>query len=204
MSNNGQETEAKFYVQDLKKNQAQLNDLGAQLLQGRVLEMNIRFDLPDASLRSERRVLRLRRDTEAKLTYKGGNKNVKGVLSRQEIEFVVEDFEKAKQFLEALGYQQVFYYEKYRTTYGLDKTSIMLDELPYGNFVEIEGETEETIRSLSEKLHLNWDAAIERSYSALFEVVHKSMNLSFRELSFDNFANLKVDASDLGVLAADR
>ncbi len=203
MSNNGQETEAKFYVLDLKRIQAYLHDSNARLIQARVLEMNIRFDLPDASLRAGGRVLRLRRDTEARLTYKGGNKNEKGVLSREEIEFVVEDFEKAKKFLEALGYQQVFYYEKYRTTYELDKTSIMLDELPYGNFVEIEGEAEETIRALSERLHLNWDAAIERSYSALFEDVHKSMNLSFRDLSFVNFANIKVDATNLRVRAAD-
>ena len=137
------------------------------------------------------------------LSYKGGNKNSRGVLSREEIEFVVGDFEKAKKFLEALGYQQIFYYEKYRTTYELDKTLIMLDELPYGNFVEIEGETEETIRALSERLELDWEATIERSYSALFEQVQKSLNLSFRDLSFENFTAIKVDTTNLGVRAAD-
>jgi len=203
MSDSGQEIEAKFYIQDLERIQKSLESLDASLIQPRVLEMNLRFDLPDASLRAERRVLRLRRDTEARLTYKGGNKNTRGVLSREEIEFVVEDFEKAKKFLEALGYQQIFYYEKYRTTYELDKTLIMLDELPYGNFVEIEGETEETIRALSESLDLDWEATIERSYSALFEHVHKSMNLPFQDLSFANFAGIKVDAIHLGVRAAD-
>jgi adenylate cyclase class 2 len=204
MSTSGQETEAKFYVQDLTRIQAYLQDSDARLVQARVLERNIRFDLSDASLRAEGRVLRLREDTEAKLTYKSANKNKKGVLSREEIEFVVEDFEKAKKFLEALGYQQIFYYEKYRTTYELDKTLIMLDELPYGNFVEIEGETEETIQALAEKLDLNWDATIERSYSALFEQVHKSLNLSFRDLSFEKFAGIKVDVTHLGVHAADQ
>jgi adenylate cyclase, class 2 len=204
MSDNGQETEAKFYVQDLKQVQTYLQDMNARLVQARVLERNIRFDLPDASLRAEGRVLRLRRDTEARLTYKGANKNKTGVLSREEIEFVVGDFEKAKQFLGALGYQQIFFYEKYRTTYEFDKISIMLDEMPYGNFVEIEGETEETIRALAEKLNLNWDATIDRSYSVLFEHVHKSLNLSFRDLSFENFADIKVDASHLGVQAADQ
>jgi adenylate cyclase class 2 len=203
MSDSGQETEAKFYVQDLERIRKSLESLDAQVVQPRVLEMNLRFDLPDASLRAQGRVLRLRRDTEARLTYKGGNKNTRGVLSREEIEFIVEDFEKAKKFLEALGYQQIFYYEKYRATYQLDKTLIMLDELPYGNFVEIEGETEETIRALSEKLDLDWEATIERSYSALFEDVHKSLKLSFRDLSFENFAGIKVEAMQLGVRAAD-
>jgi adenylate cyclase, class 2 len=204
MSDSGQETEAKFYVSDLERIRSFLQSVNARLVQARVLEKNLRFDLPDGSLRAGRRVLRLRVDTEARLTYKGENKNTRGVLSREEIEFVVGDFEKAKRFLEALGYQQIFYYEKYRTTYEFDKILIMLDELPYGTFVELEGETEETIEVLSRKLNLNWDATIERSYSALFADVQKNLKLSFRDLSFDNFYDMKVDATDLGVKVADR
>jgi len=93
MSSNGQETEAKFYVLNLMEIEILLQDLGARLIQSRVLETNIRFDLPDARLRSGRRVLRLRRDTEARLTYKSAGTNEQGVLSRTEIEFIVEDFE---------------------------------------------------------------------------------------------------------------
>ena len=204
MPDSGQETEAKFYVRDLERIRKSLESLDARLLQPRVLERNLRFDFPNASLRAEGRVLRLRRDRQARLTYKGGNKNTQGVLSREEIEFVVEDFEKAKTFLEALGYQQIFYYEKYRTTFELGKTLVMLDELPYGTFVEIEGDIEETIRALSERLALSWEATIERSYSALFEHIHKSMNLPFQDLSFANFAGMNIDATHLGVDVADR
>ena len=204
MPDGGRETEAKFYVQDLGHIRAYLQGANGRLVQARVLEKNIRFDLPDDSLRARRRVLRLRYDTKARLTYKGGNENARGVLSREEIEFVVEDFEQAKKFLEALGYEQIFYYEKYRTTYELDKTLVMLDELPYGSFVEIEGETEQTIQALSKKLNLNWDATIEKSYSALFEQVQASLNLSFRDLSFENFAGIEVDATHLGVQVADK
>src|SRR5512140_3465038 len=114
MSDSGQETEVKFYIQDLKKVEARLRDLKAQLVQSRTLETNIRFDLPDARLRLEGRVLRLRQDTEARLTYKGAGKKEQGILSREEIEFVVENFEKAKRFLEALGYRKSVFYEKYR------------------------------------------------------------------------------------------
>jgi adenylate cyclase class 2 len=198
-----QETEAKFYVQDLYRIQSQLEKLDAHLIQERVLETNIRFDLPGARLRAEGRVLRLRRDTEVRLTYKSASIKEQGVLSREEIEFVVGDFEKAKRFLEALGYQKLVYYEKYRTTYELNKTHIMLDELPYGNFVEIEGETLEAIRSVAGDLHLDWTAAIGTSYSALFERVQRTLQLSFQDLSFANFENRDVQASDLGVFAAD-
>lgn len=207
MSNNGQETEAKFYVLNLTEIERHLQDLGARLIQARVLETNIRFDLPDASLQSDRRVLRLRRDSEARLTYKGASTNEQGVLSRTEIEFIVDDFEKAKQFLEALDFQPIFYYEKYRTTYILQPSEgsihIMLDELPYGNFVEIEGETVESIRQVSDALHLKWNAAIGTSYSSLFKRVSQTLNLSFQDLSFEKFAGIQVTSEDLGVRVAE-
>jgi adenylate cyclase class 2 len=198
-----QETEAKFYVQDLERVKSQLEKLGSQLIQGRVLETNIRFDLPGARLRAEGRVLRLRRDTDVRLTYKSASTREQGVLSREEIEFVVEDFDKAKRFLEALGYQKLVYYEKYRTTYEWNKTHIMLDELPYGNFVEVEGETIEAIRLVTDQLNLNWTTAIGTSYNALFDRVQRALNLSFQDLSFANFEGINVQASDLGVYAAD-
>jgi adenylate cyclase class 2 len=203
MLNQGQETEAKFYVLNLTEIEVHLHDLGARLIQSRALESNIRFDLPDGRLRYDRRVLRLRHDTEARLTYKGASTSGQGVLSRTEIEFIVEDFEKAKGFLEALGYQPIFYYEKYRTTYELDETFIMLDELPCGNFVEIEGETIESIRQASDALKLKWDTAIGASYHALFKRACKSLNLLFQDLSFENFSGIRLTPEDLGVRAAD-
>src|SRR5215510_9639397 len=127
MSETNQEIEAKFYVNNLDKILTRLHELEARLIQPRVLETNIRFDLPDGSFRSGKRVLRLRRDTESRLTYKDPSQNEEGVLSRREIEFTVEDFDKAREFLEALGYQPIFYYEKYRTTYTLESMSELVD-----------------------------------------------------------------------------
>jgi len=199
-----QETEAKFFVLDLDRTRVRLQSLEAHLIQERVLEMNIRFDLPDSSLRSEGRVLRLRLDTEAKLTYKSGSTVQQGVLSRKEIEFVVEDFEKAKQFLEELGYQKLFYYEKYRTTYEFNDCHIMLDELPYGSFVEIEGENVEVIQTVAAKLILKWNAALGASYHVLFDqLCGKHPELNPRELTFSGLSGLNVTVKELGIRAGD-
>jgi adenylate cyclase class 2 len=203
MTIGGHETEAKFYVRDLDRIKSRLVELDAHLKAERVLEANIRFDLPGAPLRAEGRVLRLRRDTDARLTYKSASDTEQGILSREEIEFVVEDFEKAKRFLEALGYQKLVFYEKYRTTYELDGTLIMLDELPYGNFIEIEGETIESIQSTAGKLNLDWGTAIATSYTALFERVRRNLNLSVQDLSFAEFAGIEVEAVHLEVYVAD-
>jgi adenylate cyclase, class 2 len=203
MSDNNQEIEAKFYVTGLDRIKARLHTLEARLIQERILETNIRFDLPDARLRSEGRVLRLRHDTEARLTYKGGSRNEQGVLSRTEIEFVVDDFEKAKQFLEALGYSELMRYDKYREVYELDGCHIMLDELPYGFFVEVEGDSVDKIRKTATKLRLKWEAVITKSYHALFESVKLALKLSFQDLSYKNFSGIKVTSKDLGVAPAD-
>jgi adenylate cyclase class 2 len=198
-----QEIEAKFYVLDLNRIRMRLQALEARLTQERILETNIRFDLPDSGLRSEGRVLRLRQDTETRLTYKGPGINEQGVLNRTEIEFVVEDFGKAKQFLEALGYQKLIYYEKYRTTYEVKECHVMLDKLPFGDFVEIEGDSVESIHEVAEKLGLNWDVAIPTSYSALFEHLQRTQKLSFQDISFENFAGILVTPADLEVAPSD-
>ena len=208
-----QEIEAKFYVQDLKRIESRIRELDARLIQPRVLETNLRFDLPDGGLHSKGQVLRLRQDTEAKLTYKGASKSAQGIVDRTEIEFVVEDFDKAKSLLEALGYQEIFQYNKYRTTYELQtsevlKTSevsvhIMLDELPYGNFVEIEGVDTATIHATANKLNLDMQAATSQSYSALFEKVRRALGLTFTDLTFANFEGLPISPDYLQVQSAD-
>ena len=204
--NSLQEIESKFYVLDLKKVETHLRHLETRLIQPRILETNLRFDLPDNRLRSEGRVLRLRQDTEARLTYKASGQSEQGVVNRTEIEFTVEDFTKAKLFLEALGYQKLLEYEKYRTTYELllgGRVHVMLDELPYGNFVEIEGESIQIIHRVAEKLTLNRNAAISKSYTALFENVRQTLKLPFKDLTFANFAEVEVSPEQLQVQPAD-
>ncbi len=201
---NGQETEAKFYIRDLRKIELRLQELKAQLIQPRTHETNLRFDNANSDLRRSYRVLRLRQDEKARFTFKGPSVEKEGgVLSRQEIEFVVEDFESAKQFLEALGYEAVVFYEKFRATYELNDTHIMLDELPYGEFIEIEGESVEAIHNIANLLGLNWDAMIKAGYHALFERVTGKYNLESSQLSFAALKNIKITGDDLSIQAAD-
>ena len=180
MTSSSQEIEAKFYVKDFGKVEARLRELGARLLRPRVHELNLRYDRPDGCLRREHRVLRLRQSDDIRLTYKGPSSIVDGAMSRQEIEFTVGDFEAAKAFLEALDYRIIVMYEKYRTTYTIETSEvskdlgglsalIMLDELPYGNFVEIEAPCADSIHATADTLGLKWDAFIAESYLALFE-----------------------------------
>ena len=201
---NGQEIDAKFHVQNLRKIELRLLELKAQLIQPRVHEVNLRFDRPDGELRNSFRVLRLRQDDIARFTFKGPSVEKEGgILSRQEIEFEVGDFDSAKQFLEAIGFQVVVFYEKFRATYELNNTHIMLDELPYGSFIEIEGENVESIHSIADLLSLNWEAMVKAGYHALFERVAGKYGLDVSKLSFENLEGVTIKTTDMGIVAAD-
>ena len=154
-----------------------MRSLGAVLLQPRTRELNYRFDTADLSLTHSQRVLRLRQDQKNILTYKGPSETSEGVRVRPEIELEVDDFEKAVEFLKALGYSLVVQYEKWRTTYTLHGLEITLDEMPYGNFSEIEGEDTSVIRSTSAALALDWECRVNASYLSLFDNLNRRLDL---------------------------
>ncbi len=55
-------------------------------------------------------------------------------------------------------------YEKYRAIYEINDCHIMLDELPYGDFVEIEGSDTASIRKITSLLGLNFECAVGAGY----------------------------------------
>jgi adenylate cyclase class 2 len=198
-----QELEVKFYVRDLAAVEARLCKTEALLVQPRTHEVNLRFDTPAGELARSYRVLRLRQDTAARLTYKGPAKMQEGVRIRQEIEFTVGDFHSARRFLEAIGYQVSMMYEKYRTVYDLDRVHVALDELPYGDFVEIEGPDSASIHSVNQIVGLKWENNIPESYSMLFDRLRSEFNLPYRNLVFECFQGTGIDVSKLNITPAD-
>lgn len=200
---NGQETEVKFYVRDLKKIELRLLDLKAQLIQPRVHEINYRFDTPDGSLRAREHVLRLRSDTSTILTFKGHSDLIDGVFSRIELETTIGDLETGKRILEALGYVQFLVYEKYRAIYEINDCHVMLDELPYGDFVEIEGSNVSDIRKTALHLGLDFESAVGAGYVRLFEIYNSKYGIPPSDLTFETLREKKPTPEELGVRAAD-
>jgi adenylate cyclase, class 2 len=202
--NNGQEIEVKFYLADIERFRENAVKAGAELITARVYELNLRFDTPQRDLTQQRRVLRLRKDDNNRITYKGPGKEDQLVAVRQEIEFQVSDFDAAQQLLEALGYEVSIRYEKYRTTFHLMNAEVVLDELPYGNFVEIEAPDGETVQRVAEYLKLDWEARIIDNYLGLFERLKTNLGISADNLSFAELEEGSYSAADLGVKAGDR
>lgn len=197
------EIEVKFILSDFSALMRKIESLGLPCTQERVFELNQRFDQPDRRLFVAHQVLRLRRDHNAILTFKGPGVLENDVLLRQEIETVVADHDAAKRLLEALGYEVSMIYEKYRANYLLDGVTLSVDETPFGLFIELEGNSAEELRLAADKLGMDWEQRINQSYFALLNAFNQNTGNQFRDLSFDNFRGLKVEPSDLNLSYAD-
>lgn len=204
MAQDGQELEVKLYVARLEPVVQKLEALGGRLTHSRKLETNLRFDTPERDLSRSYQALRLRHYEVDRVTYKGPSEFVEGVRSRREIEFSVDNFDAARELFESLGFQVFFIYEKYRAAYEVNGVEVSVDELPYGKFIEIEGNDAGKIRAVAVKLGLNWEARISESYTALFENLRKRLDLPFRDLTFENFLGRQATHKDLGVRPADK
>ena len=119
------------------------------------------------ALQSGSCVLRLRRvDGRATLTYKKRIPSSAAIKQQQEEETGVGDPEAMEAILEALGFTPAMVYEKRRQTWRLGKVEIVIDVLPFGLFMEIEGRAPE-IKAVERKLALKGLRAEHATYPQL-------------------------------------
>lgn len=116
-----------------------LPEVGAVEQGGEEFEENTIYTGPGLDPRS--RVLRLRRVSgRAVLTFKERGASTSAIKRNREEETDVADAEAFAAILDALGYRPALVYEKRRATWRLAGVEVVLDELPFGLFMEIEGE----------------------------------------------------------------
>ena len=196
MNEDLREVEVKLHTPDLAAVVESLEAAGATLVKPRVPERNIRYDSDDGALTAAGVVLRLRQDEAVKLTYKSDGSVERGIVSRFEAEVEVSDFETMDIILRRLGYAVALVYEKFRTTYALEEAEIVLDELPFGNFTEIEGDAA-TIERVVDRLGLGGAQRMAGSYVDIFWDVKARLGLDARDCSFEAFSGVDVDLGKL-------
>jgi adenylate cyclase, class 2 len=192
------EVEVKFLVQDLEAVRRRLAYIGAQLVSHRTHERNVRYDTREESLLAGWQLLRLRQDKAVRLTFKGpaAEDIASEAKIREELEVTISDFAKMGLILERLGFFPVQVYEKFRETYHWRDIEIVLDETPFGDFVELEGD-EKGIREAADAIGLDWSRRVLANYLALMELARRTFNLPFHDLTFENFARRSVSLADL-------
>jgi adenylate cyclase class 2 len=186
------EVEVKFYLRDIQRLRRNLLEIGIAS-QGRVFETNICYEDKNNSLIQQKRLLRLRHDEKTTLTYKSrATTESMDFKVLNELEVEVNDLTTMGRILEALGFHAEQKYEKWRETFILDRTALFLDRMPYGDFLEIEGQPQDIQHSAS-RLGLDWRKRILLNYLELFEIIQKKFNLKIKDLTFKDFKNINVN-----------
>ena len=190
---NHEEIEVKFIIDDLQAMRQRIIALGATLKTPRTYEDNRLFDTPDQRLTQQQCLLRLRRDRRHVLTYKEPTPAAEADFKvRQEYEVEVSDVAQTQAILAKLGFVPTLRYEKYRETFLYQETEILLDEMPFGPFLEIEGDRD-AIRTIAAKLGLDFASRLTASYGEIFETIRATYGLSITDMTFDNFRHLHID-----------
>jgi len=189
------EIEVKFFLPDLNSVRESLIKLGARSL-GRFFEVNIRFEDWDKSLIKKNALLRLRKGNRVTLTYKSEPEldDLNFKIFR-ELEVEVSDFDVMESILKSLGFCAEQVYEKWRETLVLQNTHFCLDTMPFGTFLEIEG-NRENIPDMARKLGLEWEDRILFNYLKIFDVLKRQENINFSDVTFENFKHLSFDFSE--------
>jgi len=181
MNKENREIEVKFKIETPQEIIKKLRQLGAQF-QGKAFEKTIRFDTENDSLAKQDKFLRLRSGFKNVITFKAKVANDK-FKEREEIETEVKDQEKMRQILERLGFTKLRVMEKYRQKWNLGGVEIVIDKLPMGTFIEIEG-SESEIKKTAEKLELDFQESLTNTYWDLWVEYAKKNKLSANNIVF--------------------
>lgn len=188
-----EEIEVKFILDDVPAMRQRLYAIGATLLTPRTYEDNLRLDTPDRQLARTGALLRLRRDQRHVLTYKAPALQEDSHFKvRQEYEVEVSDVETLGAIFAQLGLTPSWRYEKYRETFAYQDATVVLDEVPCGTFMEIEG-SRDLIRSLAAMLGLDFASRLVASYGKIFDAVCRTYHLAVTDMTFENFRGLQID-----------
>lgn len=136
---------------------------------------------------TEGRFVRIRSaSNDTKLTYK--HNIAQSIDSATEIEFTIPDANLAEQFLVSIGLVAFRHQEKQRHTFELNGVTIDIDTWPnIPTYVELEGPSEEAIRSVAEVLGFDWNDAV---YDDARTIIQDHYNIpmgSMRWFTFDRF-----------------
>ncbi len=157
------EIEVKLRVENPEEVEDRLRGAGAMLREAHVEEVDRIFRDVNGD-RLEGQLLRLRTSAgKNTLTWKGVPKFKGGVKERDEEQTGVESAEAMIEILRRLGFEVDLEFSKVRNYWELEGCVVSLDRLPFGTYVEIEGE-ELSIKKVRRLLGLESVEEVRLSY----------------------------------------
>lgn len=194
MTSNYIEKEIKIEVKNPKELLLLLTQKGVKKV-SEGLQRTTRMDTPNLDLEKRNTFLRVRTGGKDIVTLKKKTKSQGEVFERQELETEVKDPEVLADIFANLGFTRRFIMEKYRIDYEYKGTKISLDELPFGMFIEIEGEPE-NIKKVAKEFNLDLANKIIVTYWDLFEDFKKKTNQEGENIVFPINYNFVLSAKN--------
>jgi len=182
------ETERKYHLgpKRLEEITSKLNALGAEFIK-EVFEVN--YQHRGGQMDGRGATLRLRKIGDfTVLTYKEKIKNATGTKQKIEFETAVSDVVAAEKIIERLGYKLTAVYEKRRKYWRFGNVEVVLDELPFGLYMEIEGTIAE-IEKAEKALGLKEIEREPRGYPRL-TIKYGKINGEVAEARFERSASV--------------
>lgn len=165
-------------------------ELGWTVVEPRHFESNDVFEQPEDALKRRGSILRVRvAGDRATLTYKGLVPESAGtnVKIREELETDVTSPGTMAEIFGRLGLKRSFRYEKYRTVYRLRLGDVevlaMRDELPFGEFLELEG-SEASVRTIADALGIDESRYVAESYIGIQAMLCAARGVELEDLVF--------------------
>lgn len=163
-----EEIEVKVRIRDTRTVAERLLELGFQITIPRHRERNYLLDDASRSFQTAGKVLRVRHTPEKQtLTFKGPIQTNSKLKRREEIECRIEDAEGMLRILEEAGFRVRTEYSKHRTVFEKGGFNMSLDETEAGNYLEVEGPSEDDIVDLAGKLGYSEEDFVRRTYAEL-------------------------------------
>ena len=169
------EIEVKFLNIDIDEMRDKLKAAGASREQSMRLMRRALIETPE--MRDRDGFLRVRDEGDkTTLTFKQFTEN--SLTGAKEREIVVSDFSETLAILAECGLNHHTLQETRRETWRLDGVEIVIDEWPWiSPYIEIEGDSAESVRAMADRLGFNWSEAVFGSVDVIYNRQYPNMTV---------------------------
>lgn len=183
--NNNREIEVRFLEIDTQELLKKLRDLGAIDYGEDFLREIVFYDKDMKWQYEEKKYVRTRSTKDgAFLTFKHNEEDT--ATGTKEIEFKIDNLEKAKQFLEEIGLIAFREQEKKRHKFKLGEVIVDIDSWPsIPTYVELEGPSESALQEAAKKLNLDWSKTVFEDPRFAIEKYYKIAVSKLKFFTFD-------------------
>lgn len=175
-------TEYEIRVLEINKEEMikRLEELGAKL-NGKFEQKRYVYDLRPVE---KGKWIRLRTNGKVTtITYKDIVSNT--IDGTKEVEFEVQDFSKANEFLEKIGFKNRSYQENERIQYILNDVEIDIDSWPMiPTYMEIEGKSEEQVINVKNLLNIDESKVTTLNCDDIYKQIYKIDISKIKKLKF--------------------